>query len=617
MQRQTQSPAIPTRRIPAPTINAKQIPGSIYKPTTTVRPPAVKATPRTGPIPSISGNVRPTNPKPSYTDSSKVYLLQKRLSTPPTENLPVKRFKDSTQKQLDELAMASKSKKTHSQTRWGVTALKDWLRENNHPLDFEALKPDCLALLLTKFYGDLMNKEGKEYSKSALQGIRACIQRHLALPPFNVKFNIITGDTFKGANNVLAGRIKEMQRQGLDTSTSHPPISCYDLMAFYDSGALSNYNPTSLQNKVFFELSMHFGRRGREGLRELNKGDIIFLLDSEHREYATLGFNPYEKNYQGLDPKDRSHDQRMYAVDDPRDPVTSLKLYLSKLHPDCDALFQRAKVKNYYQSSTWYCNSPLGKNTLGKMMEKICEMSFVKTKYTNHSIRATTVTTLRNAGIQIQDIMSVTGHKNASSINMYSKTSDSSRFGMSQVLTQNLPSIPSATVSIPPEEDNLSSKKDPSNRGICNVPQTQKNYSKIIQDFLGEDLPTIQKPKKPTPKVTLLNFSPEKSPIGEKSSNLYDYVHDTSHIDLTPNKSSPSNVCLPEQDFKLFDLSWDSIPPYYPDFSDFSKTHVKEENVSNPCTNLSKTGIMENMHDPSLLSNNMFKDCVFNINISK
>lgn len=66
-----------------------------------------------------------------------------------------------------------------------------------------------------------------------------------------------------------------------------------------------------------------------------------------------------KKNHGGLDPKDRIHDYRMYFVNDSRDPIT-LKLYMSKLHPECQAFFQCPKVKDYYQSPVWYCNSPVG-----------------------------------------------------------------------------------------------------------------------------------------------------------------------------------------------------------------------------------------------------------------
>ena len=48
-------------------------------------------------------------------------------------------------------------------------------------------------------------------------------------------------------------------------------ISSGDIQRMYSSGVLGNDNPISLQNKVFFQFCLHFGRRGKEGLHGLKK----------------------------------------------------------------------------------------------------------------------------------------------------------------------------------------------------------------------------------------------------------------------------------------------------------------------------------------------------------
>lgn len=171
----------------------------------------------------------------------------------------------------------------------------EWLQVRNKSLDFESWNEEYLGETLATFYAELRTKEGKSYSRSSLLCIRAAIQRHIALPPHNVTFNIITGAPFKKANNVLIGRIKDLKREGLDVSKSHPAISANDISMLYSSGTLSHVTPSNLQYKVFFELGMHFGRRGREGLRELKHSQIVFKEDSEGKNYATLSFNPLEK----------------------------------------------------------------------------------------------------------------------------------------------------------------------------------------------------------------------------------------------------------------------------------------------------------------------------------
>ena len=109
----------------------------------------------------------------------------------------------------------------------------------------------------------------------------------------------------------------------------------------YSSRVLSGDDPVALQRKVFFEVVLHFGRRGREGLRGINKSDIVFKVDENGKEYATLAFNSLEKNHQRFSSREGERNQQMYGTGTENCPVTSLKFYLSKLNESCDAFFQR------------------------------------------------------------------------------------------------------------------------------------------------------------------------------------------------------------------------------------------------------------------------------------
>ena len=42
--------------------------------------------------------------------------------------------------------------------------------------------------------------------------------------------------------------------------------------------------PKGLKQKVFFDVLFQYGRRGREGLRELRKYSFVFLRDGEGSE---------------------------------------------------------------------------------------------------------------------------------------------------------------------------------------------------------------------------------------------------------------------------------------------------------------------------------------------
>lgn len=445
----------------------------------------------------------------------------------------------------------------------------DWLIENDMPVAFENLDPSELGPLLKKFYGEMISAKGKEYSKSSVLCIRACIQRHLSLPPHEKNLNIMFGPCFKAANAVLTGKLKIMKAKGLDKAQSHAPIDKHDIDLLYSSGALSDSNPTSLQHKVYFEISMHFARRGREGLRELNKDDILIKTTPSGGEYATLDFNPLEKNHPVYAQKYAEHDQRMYATKTKTCPVASLRLYLSKLNPKCRAFFQRPKISDYENNPIWYINRPVGVHTIGQFMKTISDNAGCQQQYTNHCTRATAITTLRDAGIGVEDIMAVTGHRCPQSINSYSKTSDKKREGMSNIIShqigiETLPNMDNDTklpidtvvkVNVTPKKITAVVTVTPTKNKPQASPQ-KKFPQKIGIPKIEEQAPQ----QRPLATISPIKLSPKpkKSPLKNHSSDTMDFfpenfLEDFLEPDIfdSPNKIPPSQP--PSQ--KMLDIA--------------------------------------------------------------
>ena len=79
-------------------------------------------------------------------------------------------------------------------------------------------------------------------------------------------------------------------------------------------------------------------------------------------------------------------------------PVESFLKYQSKLNKEIPWLWQRPADSFFPDDETWFQKSPLGKNTLSSMMSKISRQGELSRRYTNHSIRSTTITVLDEAG---------------------------------------------------------------------------------------------------------------------------------------------------------------------------------------------------------------------------
>jgi hypothetical protein len=71
-------------------------------------------------------------------------------------------------------------------------------------------------------------------------------------------------------------------------------------------------------------------------------------------------------------------------------------------------------------SDIWYFGAPLGKNTLSRMMSTISRQAGLSKIYTNHCLRATSITKLDRNGFEARHIMRASGHKSESSIRSYS-----------------------------------------------------------------------------------------------------------------------------------------------------------------------------------------------------
>lgn len=245
---------------------------------------------------------------------------------------------------------------------------------------------------------------------------------------------------FTASNKIFCGVLKTMRRAGMDKTTHKMAISDTDIKKMYASEAFDQSVPMCLIYKVYFELSLHFARRGREGLRELTKSSFIIHTDENGEEYVEMAYHEVEKKKQGDEKEITEKDGCMYSQRDDRNcPVKSLKLLLSKLNPKCSALFQYP-ISNITSSNSkhiniWFQNKPIGRNVINDMMKKISTLAGLSKVYTNHCVRVTCITALARAGVDSTTIIALTGHKSADSLKPYLRgPSQTQKKSMSNVL---------------------------------------------------------------------------------------------------------------------------------------------------------------------------------------
>ncbi|XP_041352905.1 uncharacterized protein LOC121371234 [Gigantopelta aegis] len=333
------------------------------------------------------------------------------------------RFVKVDEEHLKKIIGDSLSKATGRNTIWGVKILKQWLEVRGFSTDFETLDATTLNERLRLFYAEVRNTQGELYSKSTFVGLRAAIHRHIRAPPFERNLNILKDSEFHTSNNIFLSMIRNLKKEGLDETKHHPAISAIELDKIRNSFNLDS--PLDLVKKVWFDITLGFARRGSENQRELSSNSFKISSDEDGYEFIEMTHCEITKNHRG-DLKDAVEPKkRIYSTNSVYCPVSSFKIYKSKMNQNNPSFYQQPKQSVSESDSVWYTSRPIGKNIIASFVKEICKAANIEKVYTNHCLRATAVTLLSHAGLENREICKITGHRTDESLKSYSLESSS------------------------------------------------------------------------------------------------------------------------------------------------------------------------------------------------
>ena len=154
---------------------------------------------------------------------------------------------------------------TKNATKFAVKTFRAYLNEKNLPEDFENWTKAELDTRLRTFYAEMRNAKCEIYKRTSLLSIRSEIGRHLAK---NQSFDIAKDPDFKSSNDLFSSILKKTHREGKGNVEHKDGITPPDIKKLYMSMAFNVNTPFGLLNKVWFEMCLHFCRRG-EKIREI------------------------------------------------------------------------------------------------------------------------------------------------------------------------------------------------------------------------------------------------------------------------------------------------------------------------------------------------------------
>ena len=263
------------------------------------------------------------------------------------------------------------------------------------------------------------------------------------------KIDITNSVQFPKFSQFLKGLQKETKAQGRGDTDHHKPIDKESLAKIFKLGAdvsavfdakESGGNVADavsklpqeyqgsyhylLQHMVQFLLTLFDVRRGQEGIDSLTKTHF----KKEH--YQEGGYDIYRK-VKGEQSKNHHQDGENFdnsgiipcnENEFGFNPGHIFDIYLGLLHPDCESLFQRprrpSKHFNLNVDSELFEPSKVGKNMVGTMMKRLCKTLGLP-EYTNHCLRSTGIVLLKEQGFGDREIMRLSGHRQASSLEHY------------------------------------------------------------------------------------------------------------------------------------------------------------------------------------------------------
>lgn len=288
-------------------------------------------------------------------------------------------------KEIEGFEMSRNEKNTVQQTKWAVNCFNNWCQEMRKTVDLNTIEQEQMNSILREFYGTVRNDKGAHYSIASYICLRSGLNRFLNDPPLSRCWCLMKDSAFTTANSVFVGVVKTLKRQGHDKAAHRGSIDATDLATI--KASLDPTTPGGLVMKVWFDVQLHFGRRGKEGNRQLTPESFAVFTDENGQKYASMTFNEETKNHKVnslpfiivmeysffnvdafvlclvniffsiQDLQERKKGSRrgfMYSLPgNPRCPVSSLEKYLSLLPPNPPGFYLHPKKNTSDSDDIW------------------------------------------------------------------------------------------------------------------------------------------------------------------------------------------------------------------------------------------------------------------------
>lgn len=248
----------------------------------------------------------------------------------------------------------------------------------------EEMRPNELNKHLKKFYKEAKRKDGCDFSKPGLTNIRNALDRYIKTI---LNFTILKCAEFEEANKAFDEKISMIEGNAASPWRHSVSINPQDMQKILSSGVIGGTAPLLLLRACWFNILLHFDVGDHLKQRRLSKQQFVIHCDSSGQEHVKM-VNCFPYNQQRMNSNVSSPTTMHSVPGHPLCPVALLKKYLSKLHPESDALFQcPVQYKVDDSVPVWYEKQAVGVHALEGMMTCISREAGLSRIYSNGCLR--------------------------------------------------------------------------------------------------------------------------------------------------------------------------------------------------------------------------------------
>ena len=258
--------------------------------------------------------------------------------------------------------------------------------------------------------------DGSDYPPKTLYEIVIALQMYLESK--GIFWKLIDDQFFTAVKYTLNNVMKERAQLGLGNEVHKASVLSFDQEEIlWNTGLLGDTNPEQLLHTVVFLLGIHCALHAGKEHRSLhspgNSSQFKWVFHAGVQQIQYTEDIGLKTNKGGL--KHRKYKPKPVMIYPSENraccPVRIFLRYVSKLPTMRKTTALYLRPKKFYTPDSWYLDSPVGVNTLANVVRDLCQKAGFEGLYTNHSLRATSVTRMYTQGIPEKVISEVSGHR--------------------------------------------------------------------------------------------------------------------------------------------------------------------------------------------------------------